>query len=127
MNSLLIVLALVPAISAQLFAIANPGQTSRSTVGCPGYLRFAGRAAIGSAACGGAACCPCPGTGLPLIGAAAPTFILNACVPACCPTGIVGPTTGTVGTGAIPGIGSVVVPSGAGVVPTIGTGILGKK
>ncbi|KAL6737624.1 hypothetical protein Aduo_011251 [Ancylostoma duodenale] len=120
MNALLLILAFVPALSAQLFAIASPGFGMNAGAGCgnAGYLRFAGRAAIncgnnnpigtggfgiGMGGFGGAPCCPCPGTygTFPLAGGFAATtpqtVILNACVPACCNTGVAGIGTGAFG------------------------------
>ncbi|EYB81003.1 hypothetical protein Y032_0395g656 [Ancylostoma ceylanicum] len=118
MNALLLILAFVPALSAQLFAIASPGggMNAGGAIGCgnTGYLRFAGRAAIncgnnnavGMGGYGAAPCCPCPGAptqvgAWPWLGGMAATtpqtVILNACVPACCNTGFGGIGTGAFG------------------------------
>uniref|UniRef100_A0A7I4YNC2 Uncharacterized protein n=1 Tax=Haemonchus contortus TaxID=6289 RepID=A0A7I4YNC2_HAECO len=100
-----ILLITIPSIYSQLYAIASGGASggtgSAGSCCCPGYLRFAGRAALNcncnSNQAGGGCCCPCPGQSVSQFsyggyGAASSpqTFILNACVPACCPDSMSG-------------------------------------
>ncbi|VDM77225.1 unnamed protein product [Strongylus vulgaris] len=94
-TQLFLLVAFVPALLAQLFGIANPGQGfSGGGGGCTGFLRFSARAGMrpyGEAIGQMPPCaCPCPGANAPcpwpgVAAAGTRNVILNSCVPACCP------------------------------------------
>ncbi|VDM77226.1 unnamed protein product [Strongylus vulgaris] len=102
MNSqLILLLAFLPALLAQLYGIANPGLVPYgASAACNGYLRFAARAGIRPSGLGYGALgpygCPCPGASTGALPynpynpygstTGVQNVILNACVPACCPT-----------------------------------------